>query len=303
MSQKNRFGLSRNIPRHIAKKIRQEAGFGCVVCGAIPFEYEHIDPTWVEANKHDPDRMTLLCGGCHSKVTLGLLSKETVWKAKKAPKTLEKGYSNVYLDFTEKIPDVKIGETIFVDCDVPLRVAGKPVIESRIRTFENGRKQIYLSGSFYNEQGEEIGCIIDNEWRGLITNHDIFTVKNRITVKSDKKIIFQFSLEPPNLITIEVLNLSYKGNSVFISNSETSTHLVFMGSPAPGSNNVLPGVFFTFDPGRVFGLESIDLDSSLLIKEKEGQPLVFHPSNGQPQVIIPASHSMRTKEQKRGFGK
>jgi hypothetical protein len=77
----NKLGLSRAIPEAIRRKIRQDSGFGCVICGLAIASYEHIDPEFHEATEHDPDKMTFLCEGCRSRVTRGVWSKDKVWKA------------------------------------------------------------------------------------------------------------------------------------------------------------------------------------------------------------------------------
>jgi hypothetical protein len=91
--QTSRHGLSRNIPNSIKRTIRQNCGFGCIICGCATYEYEHVDPSFEDATVHDPDKMTLLCGSCHSYVTRGIWSKDRVKAAMRNPKCLEKGFS------------------------------------------------------------------------------------------------------------------------------------------------------------------------------------------------------------------
>ena len=58
---KNKFELSRTIPEPIKRQIRQDSGFGCVICGLGIIQYEHVDPEFHLAKIHDPSKMTLLC--------------------------------------------------------------------------------------------------------------------------------------------------------------------------------------------------------------------------------------------------
>lgn len=69
MAEENRFGLGRYIPPEIRRLLRKEAGYGCVICGNIIIEYEHIEPEFKDALEHDPNKMTILCPGCHANVT------------------------------------------------------------------------------------------------------------------------------------------------------------------------------------------------------------------------------------------
>ena len=89
----NRFGLSRDIPNETKRLIRQRCGFGCVVCGSAFYQYEHVDPNFADARVHDPERIALLCGSCHDRVTRGALSKETVKRWALHPRAKELGFS------------------------------------------------------------------------------------------------------------------------------------------------------------------------------------------------------------------
>lgn len=87
----NKYGLSRDIPESVKLRIRQHAGFGCVICGLGIVEYEHVDPEFKDAKVHDPEKMTLLCPICHTKATSGLFSKDRVKEAMEDPVCKRKG--------------------------------------------------------------------------------------------------------------------------------------------------------------------------------------------------------------------
>jgi hypothetical protein len=89
----NKHGLARYIPSDIQRQIRQECGFGCVICGAAFYDYEHIEPEFADAREHNPAAMALLCGGCHARVTRKRLSKASVWAARKNPCCLQQGFN------------------------------------------------------------------------------------------------------------------------------------------------------------------------------------------------------------------
>jgi 5-methylcytosine-specific restriction endonuclease McrA len=67
----NKHGLNRAIPSGIKREVRQRCGFGCVVCGLGIVQYEHVEPEFSDAVKHEADKIVLLCPQCHSKVTTG----------------------------------------------------------------------------------------------------------------------------------------------------------------------------------------------------------------------------------------
>src|SRR5680860_323928 len=112
--ESNKYGLSRNIPADVKRQIRKECGFGCVICGGAFITYEHIDPTFAEAREHDPEKMTLLCGGCHFRVTKGIWSKEKVRSAKKAPITFKNGGAKDAFDFRDPF-ELFVGSNHFQD--------------------------------------------------------------------------------------------------------------------------------------------------------------------------------------------
>lgn len=216
MNYNNKHGLSRTISEDIKRKIRQDAKFGCVVCGCGIYEYEHIIPEFSEAREHNPEHMTLLCPTCHSKVTKGAFSKESVLKAKLNPAASQKGFSNEWFDFdSEKHPYVIFGGTKTTKCEIPLEIYGVKILE--IKRPEQKNTPFLLSGIFYNTKEEPVLQIIDNEWRNLSSNWDFKFEGPRMTILNDKsKIVLQLKAEPPNGIIIEHLEMNYKGQSVII---------------------------------------------------------------------------------------
>lgn len=216
MTNINKFGLARRIPAEIARTVRQEAGFGCVICGSGIFEYEHIEPEFKEAKEHDPNCITLLCPSCHGKVTRNRLSKESVWSAKRNPKPLQQGFANDWFDFnSDRMPFIKFGGTTTQNCEIPLLVHDIAVL--RITPPLITGTPFLLSGCFYNEEGDITLEILDNEWRAFIDNWDIEFVGPLLTIKDPQgTIILRIRVEPPNGIVIEHLSMIVRGESIVI---------------------------------------------------------------------------------------
>ena len=82
---KNKHGLIRDIPDPVKREIRQACYQGCVICGKLPYTYEHFDPPFENATAHDPNGMALLCGNHQQDRTAGRLSIETVRQARANP--------------------------------------------------------------------------------------------------------------------------------------------------------------------------------------------------------------------------
>lgn len=111
----NKHGLSRTIPEQIKREIRQQCGFGCVICGCAIYHYEHIDPVFAEAKEHEPSKMALLCGGCHDKVTRGYWSKNKVKRALEQPKCFEQNFSSAMFDVDWENSEVILGCARFIN--------------------------------------------------------------------------------------------------------------------------------------------------------------------------------------------
>jgi len=80
----------RNIPEAIKREVRQRCGFGCVICGAPIYEYDHIID-WSIVKKHEAKNITLLCPQHHTEKTKGLLTREQVANSNMNPFSLQKG--------------------------------------------------------------------------------------------------------------------------------------------------------------------------------------------------------------------
>src|SRR5688500_9526885 len=126
-AQVNKFGLSREIPSPTKRVIRQQCGFGCVVCGSGIYQYEHIDPEWHRAKEHSASRIALLCGTCHDYVTRRLWPKSKILKAREHPYCLRKGFSSARIDGPDLANEfvVTIGSCDFVRPRSILRVFGE----------------------------------------------------------------------------------------------------------------------------------------------------------------------------------
>ena len=61
----NKHGLARDIPEDIKRQVRRECGNGCVLCGILPYDYEHFDPPFVDAKEHRAEGIALLCDRHH----------------------------------------------------------------------------------------------------------------------------------------------------------------------------------------------------------------------------------------------
>jgi len=215
----NKHGLTRNIPKKVKQEIRNRSKFGCVVCRSGFYQYEHIDPTFTDAKKHDPSKMCCLCSSCHAEVTTGRLSKAAIKVA----------YENVQNAGIETVASPS-GPIDFHDGSAELLIGGihfNPIVHNILRyfgkdliTLKPGKKGKpgNISAVFTDEDGNETLRLEENEWIGSLENWDIEIVGPRISVKRQNgKIALQLRLDPPGKITIEYLDMKYDTAHILIS--------------------------------------------------------------------------------------
>lgn len=211
----NKHGLSRYIPISIKRKIRKNAGFGCVVCGLGICQYDHVDPEFEFAKSHNPKKMTLLCGSCHDKKTRGIYGKNKILGAMKNPKCLEKGFSNDILDIGGKDYKIILGGSVFTKTLSLISVDGRSLFSflPPEKKYGQSYKDVYklnlVVASNSNFKDFEI---IENEWFGNVNNWDIISEGKKLTIKnSDEKIVLEMTNFPGEKMIVSKLWIQYKG--------------------------------------------------------------------------------------------
>ncbi|WP_088260240.1 SEC-C metal-binding domain-containing protein [Fimbriiglobus ruber] len=205
----NKHGLTRAIPEHIKKQIRQDAGYGCVVCGDAIYEYEHIDPEFTEATSHESSRMTILCGRCHGSVTKKIWSKDKIWQAKMRPKCKEVGWSQFELDLCKKFV-VEFGSGFFINPIAILIIDGIQVLS--IGPPESQKSPPTISAVFCDRDGKEVASIVRNEWRGAADAFDIECKGNKFKIRSEKRQIdLVITFIPPRGVRIDSIDMLFRG--------------------------------------------------------------------------------------------
>lgn len=210
MGDINKYGLSRRPPSSIRRAIRQNAGFGCVICGLAIGDYEHVDPLFTEATEHDPKCMTFLCIWCHGKVTRGQLSKQTVKEAMRSPAALKTGFSFEVFDVGREPPTIHIGALTAKNCEAIIRVNSRSVLSIKPPEQENG--PVRISAEFRNDKGEVTLSIVDNEWRACTDNWDVEVTGQKIIIRKDlRDIALTLRAEPRGDLHVESINMSIEG--------------------------------------------------------------------------------------------
>ncbi len=210
MSDKvNKHELSRDIPDDIQRLVRQRDGFGCVVCGAGIYQYDHFNPEFSEAKAHHQDGIILLCATCHGKKTKGLLSPETIAAAAKNPRCKQVGFSREVFDIGSQHPAIVFGSLIFVNVRCLLRIHGEELLSILPPELEHG--PFRLSAKMANARGDIVFEIHENEWRIRSGNWDAQQIGNRIIIRNGPRdIALSIRSGPPSQLVVERLNMRWK---------------------------------------------------------------------------------------------
>jgi hypothetical protein len=170
-TNKNKHGLTRDIPLAVKREVRQRSRFGCVVCGLFLYDYEHFDPPFEDAEEHSPDGICLLCPNHHRRSSRPALPKAEIAKAYRNPKALSRGYAHD-ADFAalRRPLMVRLGHVVFIDPRAMIMFENEEILA--INDDEDSGQPV-LTGRCYNSDGRVILDIVRSEWRGPIENWDV----------------------------------------------------------------------------------------------------------------------------------
>jgi hypothetical protein len=200
----------------VRRAVRQRCGFGCVICGNGLIEYDHFDPEFADALKHDPEQIVLLCLYHHR-----LKSKAEVWlpapevrKAAAAPKALKDGFSTWAAPAAYVHPTIVFGELTCVNVDSLIEVDGESILSIAEPEFAGAPYR--LSAQLSNATGTEVLEIVDNQVKTSSASWDIRLEGGRLRIwEASRKVSLILRFEE-NKIIIERLDMWFRGLSIQI---------------------------------------------------------------------------------------
>jgi len=206
----NRHNLSREIPDPVKRRVRQRCGFGCVMCASAIVDYEHFDPEYVDAQAHDPNRITLLCPSCHAKKTRGFMSADRVKKANQSPAALKNRYAYSETEGTKLRPFIKFAGLTLKNCQIPILLKGYPVLQIEDAEEEGG--PYLLSANFFDRTGRPSLTIVRNEWKVLTESWDVEASGGTVTVRAGPgEIALRLAFCPGEGLVVERLEMFCAG--------------------------------------------------------------------------------------------
>ncbi|MGC1494421.1 MAG: HNH endonuclease signature motif containing protein [Sulfitobacter sp.] len=120
---------SRKPPDPIARRLRQEAGFGCAECGNPIVEYHHIIE-WNELKHFDPEHMVALCPNHHAE--FGKLAKGKAYAVKENPHNIRSGRIYGYLGGNKNQKKLRVGAMMIEDCKSAIDFGGNSILSYKL---------------------------------------------------------------------------------------------------------------------------------------------------------------------------
>lgn len=180
MSQdRNKFGLGRTIPPEIKADVRRLCRYGCVVCGAIPFDYDHFRVPFAECTEHNADDIILLCDRHHRMKGARLLGVDVIEVALKRRRAGDHDF-HFKLDLTSQDFQIHWPHNDISAAVQGIIIDGKPIFELKMQ--ENELEPILLSGILSDYKGNDICIISDNEIVSRSNAIGDFTLTNNLFV-------------------------------------------------------------------------------------------------------------------------
>ncbi|PLX71713.1 MAG: hypothetical protein C0602_00500 [Denitrovibrio sp.] len=210
MENINNHKLKRDIPSGVKREVRQRCGFGCVVCGNAFIEYEHMDPEFKDAVKHDAMCITLLCPTCHGLVSSKFWSKQKIIECDKYPFCKNSNTARSVLSSFSESPTVVFAGIEIRNCKSLINVNDVSILS--IKEPEEGSNVYRLSGIFHNSAGNKSLVIVDNEWMINNDNCDVDVSGGCITIREGlRRISLKICIEENNRLVVENIDMSIDG--------------------------------------------------------------------------------------------
>lgn len=194
------------IPTEIKRAVRERCGYGCVVCGAQPYDYDHIIE-YEEVKCHEAENLTLLCKHHHGEKTLCNLPRELVEKANASPYNLiDENTKSRTLYYFGRSVEVRVGGNIFKYQDmlegfsfVPIQIDEEPIISFK---YENGN--LLLSLRAFDRNNNLVVEIVENEISHTTEIWDADWKANKLSIREGNgRYLLRMIFEAPNILTID----------------------------------------------------------------------------------------------------
>ena len=144
-----------SMPSDIKRVLRQEAGFGCCICGHPFIQYHHIIP-WSEDQHFRPDDMMVLCPNCHHLCTVDAISRTEQRRHKARSKNIidKMARGRLHVDAEKIIINLGGGKAINTPDLIVIR--GEPILSARS---EESTGQVLVSAKIQDKSGKLVAQV------------------------------------------------------------------------------------------------------------------------------------------------
>ena len=149
---------SRHPPEPIKRRLRQEACFGCVICGNPIIQYSHIIPFSI-SKSFDPDHMVPLCPTHHIRADRGEYSKKALYRYKANPYNAVQGFVRGSFRIEGEKMIIRAGTNQFINTPNILVVD-----QRRLVSLHKMNDLLFLDADFFNKRNQILVSIKENEW-------------------------------------------------------------------------------------------------------------------------------------------
>jgi len=202
----NKYGLSRYIPTEVRRQVRQRCGFGCVVCSAALYDYDHFDPEFSEAKEHRVDGIALLCPSHHRAKVSGTLTQDAYLEAIANPAAFNSGWAKTDISDSIFSPQFVIGDVIFNLGTSIFEVDGEMLLGFKPPEQSGAPPRILVK--LLDSLGNLVFHIEDNEVRVNSQAFDIQSSGNHWTIHSPESgYIIEVVFELPFRVRLSRLHL------------------------------------------------------------------------------------------------
>ena len=191
------------IDTEVARLVRQDCGFGCVLCGCPLYDIHHIDD-YSQTRQHSRDNLALLCPTHHREATSKLLTKDRVVEARVNPHNRIAGRSRPHrLHFDGDHCTVWLGDSHTMSMDTPSKFTVLMIDGIELLGFRFIEGSLLLQLLLLDECDRPVLAATDGQLQYLPTAWDIQFKRNRLTMKDNAhRCRLELVLEPPTTLRI-----------------------------------------------------------------------------------------------------
>lgn len=223
-----------NIPEPVRREVRQEANFGCAICGCPVIEIHHIVPRR-EVEHNDPEKMIALCRNHHELAGPQAegITPDQLYEYKEDP------YNSDIVDydfyFESETPMLEFG-----GCKCKLKDREQMSIltidDEDIVEMSYSEGILRFSAKLYNQNGDLVAELDENDWKAYTDEvWDLTYNGNHFKIWHEKRNIGIEIEYDSEMDKIFMRGNFYKNGALVRSNSSKITF--------PGNNTVVGGTF------------------------------------------------------------